>query len=138
MGFSNGAYATVWSSEEGKGKFMMVRLSISRKNQETGSYEEEFSEYCMFIGKARAKAAALKERDRIQLTNTDVTRRWDKEKNKAYYTFKVFDFKDKDEIERDFAQKGQQQGQQSSVDPASAQSTVDAGFSGSDTDELPF
>ena len=46
----------------------------------------------MFIGEARAKAERLKERDRIRLGDVDVTRRYDKEKNKEYYTFKVFSF----------------------------------------------
>ena len=69
-----------------------MRLSISRKNKETEQYEDEFSGFCMFIGEARAKAERLKERDRIKLGDVDVTRRYDKEKNREYYTFKVFSF----------------------------------------------
>ena len=97
MGFRAGAYATVWSTEPGKGNFTNVRLSISRKNQDTGVYEDEFSGFCMFIGEARAKAERLKERDRIKLGDVDVTRRYDKEKNREYYTFKVFSFDSADQ-----------------------------------------
>lgn len=92
MGFRSGSYATVWSVETGKGKFNNVRLSISRKNKDTDQYEDEFSGFCMFIGEARAKSERLKERDRIKLGDVDVTRRYDKDTRKEYYTFKVFSF----------------------------------------------
>lgn len=82
----------MWSVEQGKGNFTNVRLSISRKNKDTDQYEDEFSGFCMFIGEARAKAERLKERDRIKLGDVDVTRRYDKERQKEYYTFKVFSF----------------------------------------------
>lgn len=96
MGFRSNSFATIWSVEPGKGNFMNVRLSISRKNKETEQYEDEFSGFCMFIGEARAKAEKLKERDRIKLGDVDVTRRYDKEKQKEYYTFKVFSFEPAD------------------------------------------
>ncbi len=67
-------------------------MSISRKNKDTGVYEDEFSGFVMFIGEAHAKAGRLKERDRIKLGDVDVTRRYDKEKNREYYNFKVFSF----------------------------------------------
>ncbi len=79
---------------------MNVRLSISRKNKDTGEYEDEFSGFCMFIGAAKAKAERLKERDRIRLGDVDVTRRYDKERQKEYYTFKVFDFEMADDSNR--------------------------------------
>lgn len=98
MGFRSGSYCTVWSTEPGKGNYTNVRLSISRKNRETEQYEDEFSGFCMFIGEARAKAEHLKERDRIRLGDVDVTRRYDKERQKEYYTFKVFSFDMADEV----------------------------------------
>lgn len=92
MGFRPGAYATVWQTDSGRGNFVNVRLTISRKVKDTDQYEEEFSGYCMCIGEARAKAEKLKERDRIKLGDVDVTRRYDKEKQKEYTTFKIFSF----------------------------------------------
>ena len=127
LGFRSGAFATCWTVEPGKGNFTNVRLSISRKNKETEQYEDEFSGFCMFIGEARAKAEHLKERDRIKLGDVDVTRRYDKEKNKEYYTFKVFSF------ERADAPGGQS--------TASAGNPVDNNPVDSnpvDTDGLPF
>lgn len=91
MGFRKGAYASVWSAEQGKGNFTKVRLSISRKNSE-GQYEQEFAGFCTFIGQAHAKAARLKERDRIALGDVDVSTFYDKEKQREYINFKVFDF----------------------------------------------
>ncbi len=92
MGFRPGSFATIWSVEPGTGNFSKVRMSISRKNKDTGVYEDEFSGFVMFIGEAHAKAGRLKERDRIKLGDVDVTRRYDKEKNREYYNFKVFSF----------------------------------------------
>ena len=107
---------------------MNVRLSISRKNRDTGEYEDEFSGFCMFIGEARAKAEKLKERDRIRLGDVDVTRRYDREKNKEYYTFKVFSFEPAD------APGGSGVGRSASAPVAG--NSVD--FNPVETDELPF
>ncbi len=128
MGFRAGSFATVWSVEPGKGNFTNVRLSISRKNKDTDQYEDEFSGFCMFIGEARAKAEKLKERDRIKLGDVDVTRRYDKEKQKEYYTFKVFSFEAAD------APNANGGGRSASA-PVSA-NPVDA--NPVETDELPF
>ena len=103
-----------------------MRLSISRKNKETDQYEDEFSGFCMFIGEARAKAEHLKERDRIKLGDVDVTRRYDKEKNREYYTFKVFSFEMADEATRG----GGQRSANVSANPVDSNPV--------DTDGLPF
>lgn len=130
MGFRQGAYCTVWSTESGQGKYVKGRISISRKNRETGEYEDEFSGFVMFIGEARAKAEKLKERDRIRLGDVDVTRRYDKEKNKEYYNFKVFSF----ETEAEFSNGGTQR-----QSYAQGDNPVDGGdFTPVETDELPF
>lgn len=91
MGFRQGAYCSIWSVEPGKGNFTKVRLSTSRKNKD-GQYEQDFTGFCTFISQAHAKAARLKERDRIKLGDVDVTNSYDKEKKKEYTNFKVFDF----------------------------------------------
>lgn len=91
MGFRQGAYCSIWSIEPGKGNFTKVRLSVSRKNKD-GQYEQDFAGFCTFISQAHAKAARLKERDRIKLGEVDVSNSYDKEKQKEYTNFKVFDF----------------------------------------------
>ena len=100
MGFRNGAYATVWDIKPGRGNYTDVRLSIGRKDQTTGEYNNDFSGFCMFIGNARAKAESLRERDRIQLKEVDVSNVYDKERQREYTNFKVFDF---DRVESNFA-----------------------------------
>lgn len=91
MGFRQGAYCSIWSVEPGKGNFTKVRLSVSRKNKD-GQYEQDFTGFCTFISQAHAKAARLKERDRIKLGEVDVSNSYDKERKKEYTNFKVFDF----------------------------------------------
>ena len=133
MGFRQGAYCTVWSTEAGQGKYTKGRISISRKNKDTGEYEDEFSGFVMFIGEARAKAERLKERDRIRLGDVDVTRRYDKEKNKEYYNFKVFSF----ETESEFSGGGG--GHQQRESAYQGENPVDGGFTPVETDDgLPF
>lgn len=105
MGFRQNTYATVWSVEPVSDTYTKCRISISRKNKNTGEYETDFSGFVGFAGTAAArKAAALKPRDRIKLGDVDVTNRYDKEKEKEYISFKVFSF----EIEE--SQAGQPHG----------------------------
>ena len=92
MGFRSNTHARVWSVEPGRGKFTKVNLSVSRKNKETGQYETDFSDFCMFIGEAHAKAALLKRGDRIRLGDVDVSNRYDKAADKKYVDYKVFSF----------------------------------------------
>lgn len=93
MGFRNGAFATVWESESISDTNTKARISVSRKNKETGEYETEFSGFVNFFGTAAAsKAARLKEKDRIKLGEVDVTTKYVKEKNVTYTNYKVFSF----------------------------------------------
>lgn len=92
MGFSNGAFATIWEVKPGISTSQRCRLSISRKDKTSGEYVQDFSGYCDFWGQAAAKAQKLKPKDRIKLLNTDVSSRYDKDAGKEYVNFKVFDF----------------------------------------------
>lgn len=93
MGFRKDSFATVWSVEPTSDTMTKARISISRRNRQTGEYENDFGGFVSFIGTAAAKkAASLKERDRIKLGDVDVTNRYDKEKNVTYTNFKIFSF----------------------------------------------
>lgn len=93
MGFGVGNFMTVWGVEPSpSGKSTKVRLSSSKKNKETNKWEQDFSGFCSFIGKANAHASELQERDRIKLLSCDVGTTYDKEKKVTYTNFKVFDF----------------------------------------------
>ena len=94
MGFNQGAYAKVWSVEPGEsGKYTKVRVSISRKNQETGAYDQEFSGFITMVGEANVAARKdLHPNDRIKIGGTDVTTRYDKERAKEYINYLVFTY----------------------------------------------
>ena len=86
MGFRKESYATVWEVEPVSDTMTKGRISISRKNKNTGEYETDFSGFVSFVGTASAKKASLlKEKDRIRLGDVDVTNRYDK-KNGVTYT----------------------------------------------------
>lgn len=95
MGFRTGAFAKVWEVTPVSDTSTKVRLSVSRKNKETGEYDQEFSGFVLAIGTAAAsRAAKLKEGDRIKLGDVDVTNKYDKEKKVTYTNFKLFSFED--------------------------------------------
>lgn len=120
MGFRNGAFCKCWSVEPGKGNFTKVRMSVSRKNRDTGVYEQDFSGFVMMIGQAHAKAQKLKEGDRIKLGDVDVTTTYDKERSREYVNYKCFDFEMADDT------------------PAPSQQQVDSNPVEGDEDETPF
>lgn len=93
MGFRTGGYMSCWGTEPSRsGNTTKVRLSSSRKNKLTGEYEQDFSGYCTFIGKAHEMAQNLQPKDRIKILECDVGTTYDKEKKKEYVNYKVFDF----------------------------------------------
>lgn len=100
MGFRKDAFCTVWEVSPISDTMTKGRVSISRKNRDTGEYVQDFSGFITFVGTAAArKALSLKERDRIQLGDVDVSNRYVKEKNTTYTDFKVFSFKTQDELD---------------------------------------
>lgn len=127
MGFRKDSFATVWSAEVVSDTLTKVRLSISRKNKQTGEYETDFSGFVSFVGTAAAKkAAALKEKDRIKLGDIDVTNRYDKERNTTFTNFKVFSF--------------EMQGENAASSPAAASPEPQPQVDGGEVDDsrLPF
>ena len=99
MGFRTGSYATIWTVESASDTRTKARISISRKNKQTGEYDTDFSGFVDFIGTAAArKALSLKEKDRIKLGDVDVTNNHSKETGKTYTNFKIFSFETQAEI----------------------------------------
>lgn len=100
MGFRKEAFATIWSVESTSDTLTKARISISRKNKQTGEYDTDFSGFVSFVGTAAAKkAAGLKEKERIRLGDVDVTNKYDKEKNGTYTNYKIFSFETQNEID---------------------------------------
>lgn len=93
MGFRTGAYAKVWEVTPMSDTSTKVRMSVSRKNKQSGEYEQDFSGFVLAIGTAAAhKAAGLKQGDRIKLGDVDVSTRYDRDKKVTYTNFKMFSF----------------------------------------------
>ena len=100
MGFRKDSYAKVWSVELISDTLTKCRISISRKDRNTGEYVQDFGGFVTFIGSAAAqKAAKLHEGDRIKLKDVDVSNVYVKEKNTTYTNFKVFSFETQDEMD---------------------------------------
>lgn len=100
MGFRTGAFCKIWSVEPVSSTMTKSRISISRKNKDTGAYDQDFGGYVAFVGTASAaKATRLKEGDRIKLGDVDVTNTYNKEKGITYTNFKVFSFETQDEVD---------------------------------------
>ncbi len=128
MGFRANSYVTVWSVEPVSDVQTKARISISRKDKQTGEYTEDFSGYVSFFGTAVAKkAASLKGRDRIKLGDVDVRSKYDKAKNVTYYNFNVYSFE---------LQNGAGGGNVGSAQPSTPMPTVDEG--NVDDGRLPF
>lgn len=93
MGLKKDCYATIWEKKAfPSGKCMNVRITVSKKNKETDQYEDEFSGWCRFVGKANEKVQNLPDRSRIKVGDIDVTNRYDKETKTMYYNVTVWDF----------------------------------------------
>lgn len=70
-----------------------MRISISRKNKQTGEYEQDFSDWVSAVGTSAAKkAACLTQGCRIKLGDIDTTNHYDEQKKVKYTNHKVFSF----------------------------------------------
>lgn len=93
MGFRKDSYATVWEVNPKTEVLTIIRISTSKKDKNTGTYEQDFSGFVACVGKnAAAAACKLHEKDRIKLGDVDVTTKYDKEKKITYTNFACFGF----------------------------------------------
>ena len=92
-GFRTGAFAKIWEVKPFSDTSVRLRLSVSRKNKQTGEYEQDFSGFVDAVGTAAAKkAASLKEGDRIKIGDVDVTTKYNSDKKITYTNYKMFSF----------------------------------------------
>lgn len=128
MGFRKDNYAKVWSVETVSDTNTKIRISTSKKNKQTGEYEQDFSGFVSCVGSAAAsRAAALKEGDRIKLGDVDVTTKYVKENNATYTNFTVFSFD---------VEEGNSAANQKPAQTTEPQPSVDSGEV--EDDRLPF
>lgn len=126
MGFRTGSFAKIWEVTPVSDTMTKLRLSVSKKNQKTNEYEQDFSGFVLAVGTAAAKkAAGLKAGDRIKLGDVDVSTKFDKDKKITYTNFKLFNFDD-----------ANSDGEVKQVHNTEPQPTVDEGVV--DDSRLPF
>lgn len=93
MGFRNNSYAKVWDITPETETRTKLRISISRKNRQTGEYEDDFSGFVKCVGaKAAGDAAKLNPGDRIKIGDCDVNSKYVPEKKVTYYNFIIYSF----------------------------------------------
>lgn len=90
MGFKVGACVTVWNVSDTSKGYINVQVSTSIKNLNTGQYESDFQGIARFCKDAIVGTEKLVKGSRIRITSCDVTRTYDKDKNKEYVNFIVY------------------------------------------------
>lgn len=93
MGFRTGAYARVWEKDV-KEKYTSIRLSVSKKDKQTGEYVQEFNGIVRCIGNAHQQMQNIVPPQNIRIGDCDVTTYYDKEKEKGYTNFFIFSLTD--------------------------------------------
>lgn len=70
-----------------------MRVSVSHKDKDSGSYVVDFSGYVTATGTATAKkASGLKESDTIKLGDVDVLTKYDEKKKATYTNYRIYTF----------------------------------------------
>ena len=124
MGFRSGAWLKIWEVTPGD-KSTKVRGSISKKNKQSGQYEQDWSGFATLAGTAHREASKIKVGDTIKIGDCDVTSRYVKEQEKEYINFSIYSFETND----------QQSGNSA---PAPAANTASAADADATEDEDPF
>ena len=89
--FSAGSFAKLWEIRKREEKYTDIRISTSRKNKDTGEYEQDFGDFARLVGKAHEAAEDLNDGDRFKIIKCGVENRYNKEKKITYYNFVIFE-----------------------------------------------
>ena len=99
MGFSVGKYAKIWAYEN-KGNYSTCKLTVSRKNKDTGAYDVEFSDgFVRLVGNAHRAIQNVSIGEKgysIKITSCDVSNVYTSPEGKTNYTphYTIFEFED--------------------------------------------
>ena len=93
MGFRDGAYCKLWKLDM-SGKFPQGQISISRKDKTTGEYVDDFSGFVSFIGEAANAVQKIPNQGRFKIKGCDVSRIWNREKQREFINFRIYDLED--------------------------------------------
>ena len=98
MGFHEGAFATGWGITNQGDNFSKVRLSIRRKDKKSDEYVTDFNGFVGLVGEANKKlglidsALSSGDRCRIKIGACDVSNKYNKDEEREYTNFTMFDF----------------------------------------------
>lgn len=95
-GNGQGGWARLWSVDD-KGNYSTARISTSRKQKDSNTYETDFSDgFVRLVGEAHKLATSLTIPEKgigIQITSCETTKNYSKKTQKEYVNFTVFGFK---------------------------------------------
>ena len=97
--FSVGSYAKIWDIKEIKDKCSDIRISTSRKNKETGEYEQDFGGFVRLVGQAHEQMKYLSNGDKFKIIRCGVENHYDKEKKTTYTNYIIFEMEAEDPAE---------------------------------------
>lgn len=152
MGFRQGAFARIWSVND-EGKYSTANVSVSRKNNNTGKYDVEFSDgYVRLVGSAHeaAKELGLPTREEfdsqsdkgvsVKISSCDVTNNYDTKTKKLYTNCVIFGFEIPDNNGGDSSDDASAKSAGKSKKSAGSKSKTKAAATEQDDtdDELPF
>ena len=142
MGFHEGAFATVWEITNQGDTFSKVRLSISRKDKKSDEYLTDFNGFVGLVGEANKKlnlidsALSSGDRCRIKIGACDVSNKYNKEEEREYTNFTMFDFEMSDgATQSDNKKPAKTTKKKAQVKPAAL---ADEESSEEDDENLPF
>lgn len=93
MGFRTGAYAKVWAVAKDQSGHVTAEMSTSKKNKDTGKYENDWSnKYVRLFGEAAKASEKLERGATVRIGDCDVTNYFSKEKNTLYTNYTIFTF----------------------------------------------
>ena len=136
MGFRNDSYARVWQVED-KGKYSTARVTISRKDKNSGTYNTEFSDgYVRLVGQAHTALQGVQIDEKkgisVKISSCDVTNVYTAPDGKVSYTphYTIFGLEIQD--------GGNKTGNNANSAPKSGSDDFMNIPDGVDDDELPF
>ena len=101
--FSAGSFAKLWEIRKREEKYTDIRISTSRKNKDTGEYEQDFGDFARLVGKAHEAADHLEDGDRFKIVKCGVENHYNKEKKVTYYNFVIFEI----EMDDSYPERGE-------------------------------
>ena len=93
MGFRNDGFLTVWEVKPTTSKRVTrAKVSSSKKNRDSDTWDTDFSAWVKFLGNAAEAALKLKQKDRIVAKRVEVQNEYNKEEQKEYTDFIIWEF----------------------------------------------